>query len=118
MAGWQSRSHWGETRCWAAAARAHVVLVSPHWGQKMTVRPQPHVSSAASALTAAGATLVAGHSAHVFHGVAGLHYARTEVAVGADREMIAARFTRAWSDLGTTVIESNGMLDISLRPRR
>ena len=147
----------------AAAARADVVLVSPHWGQKMTVRPPPYVRSAASALTAAGATLVAGHSAHVFHGVAGrvlydlgdfvddyaanpvhrndlgllflvtvseqgpehvtavplrLHYARTEIAADADRDLIAAKFTRACADFGTPVIESNGALDISLNPRR
>ena len=45
------------------------VLVTPHWGPNMTSRPVPHVRAAAAALTAAGATLVAGHSAHVFHGV-------------------------------------------------
>lgn len=147
----------------AAADRADVVLVTPHWGPKLTFRPPPYVRSAARALTAAGATLVAGHSAHVFHGVAGqvlydlgdfvddyavnpvlrndlgllflvtvseqgpehitavplrLHYARTEIAAGADRDLIAARFTRACADLGTTVTESNGTLDISLSPRR
>jgi poly-gamma-glutamate capsule biosynthesis protein CapA/YwtB (metallophosphatase superfamily) len=48
-----------------------VVLVTPHWGPNMTPEPVPHVRSAAPVLTAAGATLVAGHSAHVFHGVAG-----------------------------------------------
>lgn len=48
-----------------------VVLVMPHWGPNMTTRPLPHIRSAARALVAAGATLVAGHSAHVFHGVAG-----------------------------------------------
>jgi poly-gamma-glutamate synthesis protein (capsule biosynthesis protein) len=34
----------------------------------MTSRPLPYVRRAARALTAAGATLIAGHSAHVFHG--------------------------------------------------
>ena len=33
--------------------------------------PVPHVRRAARALVGAGATLVAGHSAHVFHGVQG-----------------------------------------------
>ncbi len=47
------------------------VLVTPHWGPNMTPEPVPHVRSAARALVAAGATLVAGHSAHVFHPVAG-----------------------------------------------
>src|SRR5438128_12419491 len=36
----------------------------------MVAEPRPHVHRAASALVDAGATLVAGHSAHVFHGVA------------------------------------------------
>jgi poly-gamma-glutamate synthesis protein (capsule biosynthesis protein) len=55
----------------AAIARLHVdvVLVTPHWGPNMTPRPLPHVRRAAAALRAAGATLIAGHSAHVFHGV-------------------------------------------------
>jgi poly-gamma-glutamate capsule biosynthesis protein CapA/YwtB (metallophosphatase superfamily) len=47
------------------------VLVSPHWGPNMVAEPVPHVRRAAAALEEAGATLVAGHSAHVCHGVAG-----------------------------------------------
>jgi poly-gamma-glutamate capsule biosynthesis protein CapA/YwtB (metallophosphatase superfamily) len=47
-----------------------IVLVSPHWGPNMVAAPVPHVRDAADAFRAAGATLVAGHSAHVFHGVA------------------------------------------------
>jgi poly-gamma-glutamate capsule biosynthesis protein CapA/YwtB (metallophosphatase superfamily) len=47
------------------------VLVSPHWGPNMTPEPVSHVRRAAAALLEAGAALVAGHSAHVFHGVAG-----------------------------------------------
>ncbi|MFE6758025.1 archease [Streptomyces sp. NPDC057684] len=53
-----------------AAAAADVVLVTPHWGPNMTSRPPRHVSAAAPELLSAGATLVAGHSAHVFHGIA------------------------------------------------
>jgi poly-gamma-glutamate capsule biosynthesis protein CapA/YwtB (metallophosphatase superfamily) len=45
-------------------------LVTPHWGPNMTAEPVPHVRAAATRLRAAGATLVGGHSAHVFHGVA------------------------------------------------
>ncbi|MGH3443537.1 MAG: CapA family protein [Nitriliruptorales bacterium] len=48
---------------------ADVVLVTPHWGPNMTTRPVPHVRRAADELVGAGAHLVAGHSAHVFHGV-------------------------------------------------
>jgi poly-gamma-glutamate capsule biosynthesis protein CapA/YwtB (metallophosphatase superfamily) len=54
-----------------AAADAEVVLVTPHWGPNMTSEPVRHVRRAAAALVDAGATLVAGHSAHVPHGVAG-----------------------------------------------
>jgi poly-gamma-glutamate synthesis protein (capsule biosynthesis protein) len=46
------------------------VLVTPHWGPNMTPEPVRHVRRAAEQLVAAGATLVAGHSAHVFQGVA------------------------------------------------
>ncbi|MGH9182412.1 MAG: CapA family protein [Acidimicrobiales bacterium] len=50
---------------------ADAVLVSPHWGPNMTRAPVAHVVAAARVIVEAGATLVAGHSAHVFHGVAG-----------------------------------------------
>jgi poly-gamma-glutamate synthesis protein (capsule biosynthesis protein) len=61
---------------WArAAARpgadCDAVLVTPHWGPNMVTKPRGRVRAAAQTLVAAGATLVAGHSAHVFHGVAG-----------------------------------------------
>ena len=45
--------------------------MTPHWGPNMTSAPVRHVRRAATALVEAGATLVAGHSAHVPHGVAG-----------------------------------------------
>ena len=48
---------------------ADVTIVTPHWGPNMTARPVPHVEAAARTLVDAGASLVAGHSAHVFHGV-------------------------------------------------
>lgn len=37
----------------------------------MAIRPVPHVVRAAAELEAHGATLVAGHSAQVFHGLSG-----------------------------------------------
>jgi poly-gamma-glutamate synthesis protein (capsule biosynthesis protein) len=52
-------------------ADADAVLVTPHWGPNMRATPLPAVRRAASELVAAGATLVAGHSAHVFHGASG-----------------------------------------------
>jgi poly-gamma-glutamate synthesis protein (capsule biosynthesis protein) len=48
---------------------ADAILVTPHWGPNMTRRPVPHVVRAGAALVERGATLVAGHSAHVFHAV-------------------------------------------------
>jgi poly-gamma-glutamate capsule biosynthesis protein CapA/YwtB (metallophosphatase superfamily) len=53
------------------ASRADVTLVSPHWGPNMTDQPVEAVRRAARELVEAGATLVAGHSAHVVHGVEG-----------------------------------------------
>jgi poly-gamma-glutamate synthesis protein (capsule biosynthesis protein) len=60
---------------WARGAAApgpdaDAVLVTPHWGPNMVAGPIPSVRRAAAALAAAGATLIAGHSAHVFHGAA------------------------------------------------
>ena len=54
-----------------AGAQADVTLVTPHWGPNMTTAPVRHVRRAATALVDAGATLIAGHSAHVPHGVGG-----------------------------------------------
>jgi poly-gamma-glutamate synthesis protein (capsule biosynthesis protein) len=50
---------------------ARGALVCPHWGPNMTSAPVPHVRAAARSLSDAGAALVAGTSAHVFHGVEG-----------------------------------------------
>lgn len=55
----------------AASSIPGGVLVTPHWGPNMVADPVPRVRRAALALRDAGATLVAGHSAHVFHGVDG-----------------------------------------------
>ena len=51
------------------AVDADVVLVTPHWGPNMAPEPRAYVRAAANVLVDAGTTLVAGHSAHVFHGV-------------------------------------------------
>lgn len=46
-----------------------VVIAFPHWGPNMAPDPQPWQLPRAAELQDAGAQLVAGHSAHVFHGV-------------------------------------------------
>jgi poly-gamma-glutamate capsule biosynthesis protein CapA/YwtB (metallophosphatase superfamily) len=51
------------------ANSSDVVLVGPHWGPNMTTAPRRYVRAAARELIESGATLIAGHSAHVFHGV-------------------------------------------------
>lgn len=68
---WRGVPGWVPERIRALAADADIVLVTPHWGPNMTAEPPRHVRAAARELVGAGATLVAGHSAHVFHGVAG-----------------------------------------------
>jgi poly-gamma-glutamate synthesis protein (capsule biosynthesis protein) len=55
----------------AAPVDGEYVLVLAHWGPNMVPAPVPHVRAAATGLTSAGATLIAGHSAHVPHGVHG-----------------------------------------------
>lgn len=44
------------------------VVAFPHWGPNMTTEPASWQRRAAAQLQEAGADLVAGHSAHVFHG--------------------------------------------------
>jgi poly-gamma-glutamate synthesis protein (capsule biosynthesis protein) len=60
---------------WVGAAigslDADAVLVTPHWGPNMVPSPLTEIRRAAHELVAGGASLVAGHSAHVFHGVEG-----------------------------------------------
>jgi poly-gamma-glutamate synthesis protein (capsule biosynthesis protein) len=51
-----------------ARVQADAVLATVHWGPNMVAAPLPRLRRSAAALRAAGATLVAGHSAHVFHG--------------------------------------------------
>jgi poly-gamma-glutamate synthesis protein (capsule biosynthesis protein) len=51
-----------------AGLDSDLVVVTPHWGPNMVTEPVGHVVSSAVTLLDAGATLIAGHSAHVFHG--------------------------------------------------
>jgi poly-gamma-glutamate synthesis protein (capsule biosynthesis protein) len=46
------------------------VLALPHWGPNMLEEPLKRIRTLASSLLAAGASLIAGHSAHVFQGAA------------------------------------------------
>jgi poly-gamma-glutamate capsule biosynthesis protein CapA/YwtB (metallophosphatase superfamily) len=51
--------------------KADAVMVTPHWGPNMTSEPVPHVRAAARQIIGTGASLIAGHSAHVFQGADG-----------------------------------------------
>lgn len=62
---------WPEDAVRRLASAGRAVLVTPHWGPNMNPDPLPEVRGAAARLQAAGATLVAGHSAHVVQGVSG-----------------------------------------------
>lgn len=53
----------------AAATDADAVLVTPHWGPNFRPSPLQYIRGVAHQLRGAGATLVAGHSAHIFQGV-------------------------------------------------
>jgi poly-gamma-glutamate synthesis protein (capsule biosynthesis protein) len=52
-------------------SEADVVLAFPHWGPNMSERPARWQRQRAAELLEAGAHAVAGHSAHVFHGIDG-----------------------------------------------
>jgi poly-gamma-glutamate capsule biosynthesis protein CapA/YwtB (metallophosphatase superfamily) len=53
----------------ALRERCDLVIAFPHWGPNMTASPARWQRRLAAALQEAGADLVAGHSAHVFHGI-------------------------------------------------
>lgn len=53
----------------SARERSDVLIVFPHWGPNMAAAPGRWQQRVAVSLHAAGADLVVGHSAHVFHGV-------------------------------------------------
>jgi poly-gamma-glutamate capsule biosynthesis protein CapA/YwtB (metallophosphatase superfamily) len=60
---------WLEAELGRVRATCDVLVAFPHWGFNMTSEPAPWQREAAGALQDAGADLVAGHSAHVFHGI-------------------------------------------------
>jgi poly-gamma-glutamate capsule biosynthesis protein CapA/YwtB (metallophosphatase superfamily) len=53
----------------ALAESCDLVICFPHWGPNMSPAPAPWQRRAGAELLEAGADLVAGHSAHVFHGI-------------------------------------------------
>ncbi len=53
----------------ALKERCDLVIAFPHWGPNMAATPARWQRRVAAELQGAGADLVAGHSAHVFHGI-------------------------------------------------
>ena len=54
-----------------SAVRADTTLLTPHWGPNMTASPPEYVQRRAREFISEGVSLIAGHSAHVFHGIEG-----------------------------------------------
>ncbi len=52
-----------------ARAYAHVVVLSPHWGENFVTEPTPLMRQLGHALIDGGYDAILGHSAHVLHGV-------------------------------------------------
>lgn len=52
-----------------ARKHAHVVLLTPHWGENWLTAPTPSIRRLAKRITAVGYDGILGHSAHVFQGV-------------------------------------------------
>jgi poly-gamma-glutamate synthesis protein (capsule biosynthesis protein) len=96
---------------------ADLVLAFPHWGPNMTTATQPWQRERAAEMLAAGAGLVAGHSAHVFHGIewrAGgwalydLGDALDDYAVDAERRNDLGLMA-IWRPVGTPRVELVGL---------
>jgi poly-gamma-glutamate capsule biosynthesis protein CapA/YwtB (metallophosphatase superfamily) len=64
-----SLPRWASAELEGLADRSDAVIAFPHWGPNMATTPARWQRRRAADMRAAGATLVAGHSAHVFHGV-------------------------------------------------
>jgi hypothetical protein len=60
---------WARAELERLARHADVVIAFPHWGPNMAASPARWQRRRAAEMLDSGATLVAGHSAHVFHGV-------------------------------------------------
>jgi poly-gamma-glutamate capsule biosynthesis protein CapA/YwtB (metallophosphatase superfamily) len=60
---------WLQRQLATARERCDLLIAFPHWGRNMSASPPRWQQRAAAGLRAAGADLVAGHSAHTFHGV-------------------------------------------------
>ncbi|MBN2528002.1 MAG: CapA family protein [Deltaproteobacteria bacterium] len=52
-----------------ARKHAHLVILSPHWGDNWQESPAPHIRSLGKRLIRAGYDAIIGHSAHMYQGV-------------------------------------------------
>ena len=97
--------------------RCEIVIAFVHWGPNMTSRPAAWQRDVATALCAAGADLLAGHSAHVFHGVGFDHQHPVIYDLGdaLDDYRIDPVLR---NDLGILAIWTPGVEEVELRTRR
>jgi hypothetical protein len=76
--------------------------------------PSNRIGRAAAAFRRAGAMPVAGHPAHVVHGVVdGVH---TRLAVGEEAPWIGARFAAACGGFGSEMLTKQGRPVVELHP--
>jgi poly-gamma-glutamate synthesis protein (capsule biosynthesis protein) len=98
---------WLRDRIGALRAECDLLIAFPHWGWNMTVEPKPWQRRLAAELQDGGADLVAGHSAHVFHGAGWTERGPVLYDLG-DALDDYARDTKLRNDLGLLAIWTPG----------
>jgi poly-gamma-glutamate synthesis protein (capsule biosynthesis protein) len=104
---------WLRDRIAACRRDGRLVIAFPHWGPNMTREPAGWQRAAALELQDAGADLVAGHSAHVFHGIGWTERGPIVYDLGDAIDDYAVD-ARARNDLGVLVIWRPGEAELEL----
>jgi poly-gamma-glutamate synthesis protein (capsule biosynthesis protein) len=97
---------------------ADLVLVSAHLGPNMVLRPSARLRAFKKALTAAGADVVHGHSAHVFQGVEaeGRRVILHDTGDFLDDYAVDAEMRNDWSFLFVLEVDAGGVRRLVLHP--
>jgi poly-gamma-glutamate capsule biosynthesis protein CapA/YwtB (metallophosphatase superfamily) len=108
--------HWLVAELQSVRQQVDWLIAFPHWGPNMTVRPARWQRERAAELAAAGADLVVGHSAHVFHGCERLEGALVAYDLGDALDDYAVD-PRLRNDLGLLALwhptaEEDGVLEL------
>lgn len=100
-----------------AAATAEHVIVTIHWGKELEACPVDHQHELATALTAAGADVIAGHHAHRLQGLE--QRGGTVIAYGLGNLVFYAQRDEARDTaLLTVTLDDQGARDPTLLPAR